>query len=249
MDSEKDTAGALGLTQGDLESLFESTFNDLQKETPKNTAEYRPKTPFFEPSFSDPQFADARASDIGSEIENLKPGKGLSRSKTSLRMKYEAEVLAFTKDHGDLESIRRQLGLSKRKMAQLLLVDPSAWTRWTSKGGEAPPHIFRALQWYLLLQEKHPEYKSSLWLNAVSQPQMHPKEIENIKNQVIDSAKTRLFEFDEQLRDEHFSEKRKMQNEVQKAHEKVNRLSLTLKKLLMVQIATLAALVVTAIFF
>ncbi|NQZ18847.1 MAG: hypothetical protein HRT44_06270 [Bdellovibrionales bacterium] len=107
-------------------------------------------------------------------------------------MKYEAEVQAFTKRQGNLEDIRRELGLSKRKMAQLLLVDPSAWTRWTKNEASAPPHVYRALEWYMLLQEKHPEYKSSLWLNAVSTPQLSKKEIENIKTELIDQTQGEL---------------------------------------------------------
>lgn len=79
-----------------------------------------------------------------------------SRSKTSHRIHYEAQVEVIKKQVGDLESIRSQLGLSQRKMAQLLMVDPSAWTRWTRNRDQVPPHIFRALQWYMTLQEKIP---------------------------------------------------------------------------------------------
>ncbi len=78
------------------------------------------------------------------------------RSKTSLRMHYDAQVSVVQKQLGDLEEIRGNLGLSQRKMAQLLLVDPSSWTRWTKNGDEAPPHIWRALQWYMILREKIP---------------------------------------------------------------------------------------------
>lgn len=78
------------------------------------------------------------------------------RSKTSLRMNYEAQVSVIRRQTGSLESVRVELGLSQRKMAQLLMVDPSSWTRWTKQGDEAPPHIWRALQWYLALREKIP---------------------------------------------------------------------------------------------
>ncbi|MNL13238.1 hypothetical protein D3C87_1341410 [compost metagenome] len=82
---------------------------------------------------------------------------GLSpRSKTSLRINYEAQVSVIRRQTGSLESVRVELGLSQRKMAQLLMVDPSSWTRWTKQGDEAPPHIWRALQWYLALREKIP---------------------------------------------------------------------------------------------
>lgn len=39
-------------------------------------------------------------------------------------------------------------------MCQLLLVDPSAWTRWHSAGGSPPPHVYRALEWFLVLEGK-----------------------------------------------------------------------------------------------
>lgn len=106
---------------------------------------------------------DLNALDLG--IEEVETG-GLNegflegdlnpRSKTSLRMHYEAQVSVIQKQIGNLEEIRGNLGLSQRKMAQLLLVDPSSWTRWTKQGDEAPPHIWRALQWYLALREKIP---------------------------------------------------------------------------------------------
>ncbi|MES2965829.1 MAG: hypothetical protein V4760_18250 [Bdellovibrionota bacterium] len=91
------------------------------------------------------------------------------RAKTSLRLRYEAESQVIRKKLGDLESIRNQLGLSQRKIAQLLLVDPSAWTRWTKAGEKAPPHVYRMLQWYLALQDKYPALDVNFWLNTVSQ--------------------------------------------------------------------------------
>lgn len=84
---------------------------------------------------------------------------GESRIKSPNRRAYEAEVLFLKKQNGELEVIRERLGLSRRKICQLLLVDPSAWTRWTSPGGEAPPHIYKALDWYLAGMEKDPEYR------------------------------------------------------------------------------------------
>lgn len=95
------------------------------------------------------------------------------RSKSSLRLTYEAQVTVIRQQIGGLEGVRRRLGLSQRKMAQLLLVDPSAWTRWTKGvGDEAPPHIWRALQWYMALQEKVPGLTSQYFLSAHSQGAM-----------------------------------------------------------------------------
>lgn len=90
------------------------------------------------------------------------PAAEVGRSKTALRMKYEAESEVIRQRIGDLNEVRQRLGLSQRKICQLLLVDPSAWTRWTSQGAQAPPHIYRALEWYLNLQEKHPAGEHAL---------------------------------------------------------------------------------------
>jgi transcriptional regulator with XRE-family HTH domain len=78
------------------------------------------------------------------------------RVRSSDRLHYEAQVEVIRRQLGDLEKIREDLGLSQRKICQLLMVDPSAWTRWTKKGESAPPHIYRALQWYMILREKLP---------------------------------------------------------------------------------------------
>ena len=91
---------------------------------------------------------------ISDTEEKLSPPELNLRTKTSTRMHYEAQVAVIQRQIGDLESLRASLGLSARKMCQLLLVDPSAWTRWKSEG--APPHIWRALQWYSILQERIP---------------------------------------------------------------------------------------------
>jgi hypothetical protein len=85
----------------------------------------------------------------------LKP-RDETKAKTSTRIFYEAQVEVIKKQLGSLEKIRHDLGLSQRKMGQLLLVDPSAWTRWNRKDEEAPPHIWRALQWYMAMNEKIP---------------------------------------------------------------------------------------------
>lgn len=77
-----------------------------------------------------------------------------NRRRSTSRLRYEAETRVIRARLGDLEQIRAKLGLSRRKICQLLLVDPSAWTRWCRT--EPPPHVYRALEWYLLLIEKEP---------------------------------------------------------------------------------------------
>jgi len=86
------------------------------------------------------------------------------RSKTTERITYETEANVIKSQIGDLEDIRFRLGLSARKMAQLLMVDPSAWSRWCKKITPPPPHIYRALQWYLILQEKNPGFTPQVFL-------------------------------------------------------------------------------------
>ena len=113
------------------------------------------------------------------EGEHEKP-----RSKTSLRMVYEAQVSVIQKQIGDLEKVRTDLGLSQRKMCQLLMVDPSAWTRWTRGQQNPPPHIWRALQWYLSLQEKIPGLTAQYFIGKDPQI-LHEKsmrEIGDVKN-------------------------------------------------------------------
>ncbi len=71
---------------------------------------------------------------------------------------YHLEKQQIIREIGDLESIRLTLGLSRRKICKLLLVDPSSWTRWTKKPNtEAPAYIYRSLQWCLAIMEKYPE--------------------------------------------------------------------------------------------
>lgn len=90
-------------------------------------------------------------------------GSSPLKTKSSHRMIYESEVTVIKRQLGGLEQIRQSLGLSQRKICQLLMVDPSAWTRWLKTDG-APPHIYRALQWYLQLMDKHPSLKPALFL-------------------------------------------------------------------------------------
>ena len=57
---------------------------------------------------------------------------------------------------GSLEDIRKTLHLSRRKMCQMMLVDPTSWTRRTRDESKVPQHILKALQWNMLLVEKYP---------------------------------------------------------------------------------------------
>ena len=88
-----------------------------------------------------------------------------ARSRSSNRMLYEAQVVAIQQQIGGLEQVREKLGLSQRKICQLLMVDPSAWTRWTGNEGSAPPHVWRALQWYFALKKEIPGLNENYFLS------------------------------------------------------------------------------------
>jgi transcriptional regulator with XRE-family HTH domain len=106
---------------------------------------------------------DGRPMETTSETansENLVP-----QQKTPQRLQYEAQVDVIKHQIGELEFIRAQLGLSQRKISQLLLVDPSSWNRWINEPDKIPPVIWRALQWYLALNNKIPGLNTQYFLS------------------------------------------------------------------------------------
>ena len=115
------------------------------------------------------------------------------KAKSSLRIKYETEVDLVIKQLGDLENIRLRLALSRRKICQLLLVDPSAWTRWTKGISPAPPHIYRALQWYIALQDKYPGLNPNIWLGSFMKNNLSHEDKEKLKNEVKESFRSEIF--------------------------------------------------------
>ncbi|MGE4130046.1 MAG: hypothetical protein AB7F86_00325 [Bdellovibrionales bacterium] len=88
-------------------------------------------------------------------FQGVDPSPG--RSKTSQRLKYEAEIRVFRSKYGGLEQVRQGMGLTRRKICQLLMVDPSAWTRWLRDEDKVPPAIYRSLESMILLNEKNPD--------------------------------------------------------------------------------------------
>ena len=139
-------------------------------------------------------------SEIDFDESKIQKRESVYRSKSSLRIKYEAEKQVLEQQLGSLEDIRERLGLSQRKMAQLLLVDPSAWTRWIKDPSKVPPHVYRALQWYLELTEKKPEWRPENSFGPLTQHidvQFEPEnskkhqelslEIDYLKSQLRDS--------------------------------------------------------------
>lgn len=117
-------------------------------------------------------------------------GAGGRRNKSPLRSSYEKEVLRIQEELGGLEEIRRSLSLSQRQLCLLLMVDPSAWSRWVKGVTKAPPHIWRALEWYCLLQKGHPEYSSKLWTFKHPQATLSQKELQNIKRDLLAEIRT-----------------------------------------------------------
>ncbi len=79
-------------------------------------------------------------------------------TKSTYRLKYDAEKEVIRKKLGGLEAVRISLGLSQRKICQLLLIDPSTWSKWLKNEDLAPPSVYRTLQWYMALIEKQPEW-------------------------------------------------------------------------------------------
>ncbi|MBK9038127.1 MAG: hypothetical protein IPL83_03015 [Bdellovibrionales bacterium] len=155
-----------------METLNQETKDNSELEPrriqPKIDAEYASKSMVFE------SYSEAKLREKG----------GADRSKTSLRLKYEAETAVIQKKIGHLEDIRISLGLSRRKMAQLLLVDPSAWTRWTKNEDSAPPHIFRALQWYMALIDKQPGWHPQNSFNSGDVAKVQEERLNQVQSEL-----------------------------------------------------------------
>ena len=78
--------------------------------------------------------------------------------KTKSRGRNEITASLIQKQIGDIEQVRASLGLNKKRMCELLLIDPSTWTRWTTGKTAPPPWLYRTLQWGLAVMDKHPEF-------------------------------------------------------------------------------------------
>lgn len=93
--------------------------------------------------------------DFESSLKPANKAEKIEKFKSRSRHQYLLEKEQIIHEIGDLEQIRLRLGLSQRRACQLLLVDPSAWTRWNKTG--APPHIYQALKWLLELKKISPD--------------------------------------------------------------------------------------------
>ena len=112
----------------------------------------------------DPEIEMLRLSHRPSTHESGEP-------KSAQRLRYDAEVETIKKRFGSLDQMRTTLGLSRRRMCEYLLVDPSAWTRWTASGnGEsAPHHVYKTM---CLLMEKFAIDKDLFKVNGAPDAQV-----------------------------------------------------------------------------
>lgn len=99
------------------------------------------------------QMQDKHTLEAANSLSNLDQNRP---AKLSLRDEYTLEVERIKSEIGDLEQIRLQLGLSQRRICKLLMVDPSAWTRWNKTS--APPLVYRALNWLLKVYRNEPQF-------------------------------------------------------------------------------------------
>jgi hypothetical protein len=142
---------------------------------------------------------------------------GSSRSKSSYRVTFESEKSVISKEIGDLETIRGRLGLSRRKICQILMVDPSAWTRWTRTADGAPPHVYRMLEWYLLLKERHPTLAHQYY-ERLSHP-VRPEGEELLKQEILHQLKSS----ESRIKTDWSLEVSRLQSEIRQSVESVNR--------------------------
>lgn len=155
------------------------------------------------------------------------------KARTSLRLQYEAEARVLRRQMGGIEAIREQLGLNRRKICQLLLIDPSTWTRWVQDEDKVPPHIYKALQWYLISLDKYP------MLHPLHQISIAKEGIEAEKEQLIQERlklERKLSFLEHQMREQHaslLSQTNIQQNTPANSQEKTQGIGLGWKMLLL----------------
>jgi len=184
LDLEKSKKNHSADSKRELERLFESTFLGEDSKSSENPQKSRPNS-YQKGGFLGATFGPKK--NISGPTAKKKPKKRTSegRKKPPLRASYENEVQRIQSEIGDLEVIRQKLALSQRQMCLLLMVDPSAWSRWVKGKTKTPPHIWRALEWYVLLIEKHPEYTSKLWTFKHPQAVLSTHEKNNLKRNIL----------------------------------------------------------------
>ena len=120
----------------------------------------------------------------------------VSKGQGAYGLFYTSQVQKIKERLGDLEGIRKNLGMSRRQICQILLVNPSAWTRWTRSSQGAPPHFYRALEWLIYIHSKKTgQQQNSPYLNSPVKPVV--SEGLNHSHTVSDLEETDLQDTDE----------------------------------------------------
>ena len=130
--------------------------------------------------------------EIGSDL-NFQDKRTRNEKKTlSVRDRNEMTASLIKKQIGSIEQVRTLMGLNKRKMCELLLIDPSTWTRWTTGKTEPPTWVYRTLQWGLAVMDKHPEFHPLVTRQGVGKSEY--KESKSLKKLMleVDSIKKDL---------------------------------------------------------
>ncbi len=171
------------------------------------------------------------------DLNGISPSDRL-KAKTSLRLQYEAQAEVLRRQMGGLLGVQKELGLSARKICQLLLVDPSAWSRWSRDETQIPPHIWRALHWYYALQEKVPGLNASYFLGRDTES--------------IEKTLEKKWEIQEAARDSQMEalsfEKKELTREVEALRQRVVKLGIWNRVLSCIQFLGLALLLGIVIF-
>lgn len=152
----------------------------------------------------------------------------LDAVKTSQRIRYDAEVEVIKKQHGQLEDMREKLQLSRRQICRALLVDPSAWTRWTRLDldgrpiSEAPAHVYKMLALFLEQKGQGRGIFTDTTV-AKSRPEITRADLYRLKSELEKEDQVRLenfqFELTQQLRAEAHSQFETMKTTLVKGSE------------------------------
>ena len=114
---------------------------------------------------------------------------------------YASEVGQIISKYGDLEDMREHLGLSRRAICQQLLVDPSAWSRWT-KAGQAPAYVYQAIANLIYIEKLRqgeapglsaPAEKPSQWSLELDELQMQMAQMKTEKIQLSEQLLRREY--------------------------------------------------------
>tara|TARA_Y100000780_G_scaffold232398_1_gene263490 strand:- start:13437 stop:14189 length:753 start_codon:yes stop_codon:yes gene_type:complete len=147
-----------------LSQILDFDLSDIEKDFAeknphKNESKYAPKSPVFDANLKQKN-NDFKETDS----DSLKSSENSKSPKSSRKMQMDSKAKSIEKRIGHIESLRINLGMNKKELSDLLMVDPSAMNRWCKGESNAPGYIYQALEWYLMATEKHPLLGKSLWI-------------------------------------------------------------------------------------